>query len=267
MLISAQYLDRDALLNYVATVEGGVRQTGVSRTKGTKGLGGSLGVGPAKVDATRDSESENTLSVEDHDASRLSRLIAAGHDDPEGLAWVEVMDPDTEFATIGLGAFVEWECDVYVPEVVAALSKRSGFVETLKQVQAIAPVAEALGLTMEGLPAASQMDAMRAFVENLDVAPVVIGDDSDTDWKVVGALNLEWIHAGASFDDRVRIIGKVKRRVGPDKWYPLFSLPGMNLLSREERRKKERHGPADSSEEANYVQGPLLVVEYLAIYS
>lgn len=267
MLISAQYLDRDALLNYVAAVEGGVRQSGSSRSRGSHGFGGALGVGPAKVEGKRDVESENTLNVEDHDASRLKRLIAAGHKDPEGLAWVQVMDPEGEFPTIGLGAFVEWECDVYIPETVAALSNHGGLRDTLKMLDALTPAAEALGLDMGGLPGSTEMQAMGSFLENLDVATVVVGDDSDTEWKVVGALAPRWMRHDASFDDRVRIIGKVKKRVGGDKWYPLFSLPGMNLVSRDERRRMERQGPRDAAEEGNYVRGPLLVVEYLAIYS
>lgn len=267
MLISAQYLDKDALADYIAAVEGGLRQSGTSRTKGTSGLGGSLAAGPAKIEATRDAESETTLNVDDHDASRLRRLIESGHEDPEALGWWEVMDPDAEFPTIGLGAFVEWECDVYIPEVVAAMSNHTGLSETLKTMQALMPSAEALGLDMQGLPQADQMQAMGSFLENLDVAPVVVGDDADTEWKVLGALDKRWIRKNASLDDRVRIIGKVKKLVAPGKWYPLFSLPGMNLKNRDERRRMERQGPRNAEEEANFVRGPLLVVEYLAIYS
>lgn len=267
MLISAQYLNQESLLNYVAAIEDGLRKSGVSRSMGSRGLGGSLGVGPVKGEAKRDSESEETLTLEDHDAARLVRLVAAGHENPEELAWVDVMDPDSEFAEIGLGAFVEWECDVFIPESVAVLSKSAGLRATLRQVQALAPAAQALGLDMEGLPASPEMQAMEDFLDNLDVPPVVVGDDSDTEWKIVGSLDPRWIRQGATLDDRVRIIGKVKKRIAADKWYPLLSLPGMNLVNRDERRRMERQGPADPSDEGNYVRGPLLVVEFLAIYS
>lgn len=267
MLISAQYLDRDALSNYIAVVEGGLRQSGSSRSKGASGLRGSLSVGPATAEATRGAETETTLDVADHDASRLQRLLDSGHENPEALGWWEVMDPDAEFPTIGLGAFVEWECDVYIPEVVTAMSNHAGMSETLKTVQALMPSAEALGFDMEGLPEIDQMQAMGSFLENLNVAPVVVGDDADTEWKVLGALDKRWIRGNATLDDRARIIGKVKKQVGHGKWYPLFSLPGMNLKSRDERRRMEREGPRNTEEEANFVRGPLLVVEYLAIYS
>ncbi|WP_322613649.1 DUF6414 family protein [Dermacoccus abyssi] len=267
MLISAQYLDRDALLNYIAGLEGGVRQTGVSRSKGSRGIGAALGAGPVRADARGDRESEDTLTTTDHDASRLQRLIAAGRESPDALRWVEVLEPDTDFADLSLGEFIEWECDIFMPEGVAALSNQSGFREALRQFQDLAPAARALGLDMNGMPAENEMQAMGTFLENLDVPPVVVGEDSDTAWRVVGSLTPQWVRPGATLDDRVRIIGKVKKVVGEGKWYPLISLPGMNLVSREERRRMEREGPADAAMQANYAQGPLLVVEYLAIYS
>lgn len=267
MLISAQYLDKDALANYIAALEGGLRQSASSRSRGNRGLGGSVGVGPAKVEGRRDTESENTFTVEDHEASRLQRLIDAGHNDPQALGWVEVANPDDEFPMIGLGAFLEWECDVYIPEIVAAMSNHSGLGETLKSLQNLMPSAKALGLSLEGLPKAHEMQAMGTFLESLDVAPVVIGDDADTEWKIVGALEKRWIRKGASLDDRVRVIAKVKKRVSQGKWYPLLSLPGMNLISREERRRMERQGPQNAGEQGNFVEGPVLVVEYLSIYS
>lgn len=129
------------------------------------------------------------------------------------------------------------------------------------------PSARALGLSMEGVPEEREMDAMRSFLDQLDVAPVVIGDDPDTEWKLVGSLTKQWISSTASFDGRARVVGKVKKRVGEGRWYPMFSLPGMNLLGRDERRRLEREGPRDATEEQQFVRGPLLVVDYLAIYN
>lgn len=34
--------------------------------------------------------------------------------------------PDLEFAEAGTGAFVEWECDVYIPEAIVAMSSHGG---------------------------------------------------------------------------------------------------------------------------------------------
>ena len=108
---------------------------------------------------------------------------------------------------------------------------------------------------------------MTSFLDQLDVAPVVVGDDSDTDWKVVGSLDKRWIAGEASFDGRVRVIGKVRKKIAADRWYPMVSLPGMNLVNRDERRRLERKGPTDESEKDRFVSGPALVLDYLAIFS
>lgn len=267
MLINSQYLDSDSLTDYIAVVEGGVRKTGTTRSTGAHGLGGSFGVGATKLEGRRNSEVENTLNLEDHDVSRLKRLIDAGHADPEGLSWMDILDPGQDFPGAFIGAFVEWECDIYIPEGLAAISNHADVSGTLKMFQGLMPSAEALGLDTSGLPRAEEVQAMSKFLEELDVAPVIVGDDSETEWKVVGSLDPQWIRKGASLDDRVRIVGKVKKKVARDRWHPLVSLPGMNLLGRADRRRMERDGPSGPKQESQFVRGPLLVVEYLAIYS
>lgn len=267
MLINALYLDESALENYVAALEGGLRDSGSSVSKGSRGFGGSLGMSAVKVDAQVGTESQDTLTLKDHAASRLQRLITAGNTQPEDVCWLEVLNPDSDFLDVGVGTFVHWECDVYIPDSIAALANRDGLANALRLFKGLAPTAKALGLNMSEGPSLEQVDAMVNFVDNVDVVPVVVGDDVDTEWKVVGALSRQWIRPGATFDDRVRIIGKIKKRITPNHWHPLLSLPGMNLVAREERRRMEREGPKDAAQESQFVHGPALVVDYLAIYT
>jgi hypothetical protein len=270
MLIKAQYLNRDDLLNYIAIAEEGVRQSGSSKSTNTKKLGGSLGTNILKADASRAGEVENTVSTEDHDYSRLARLIEAGHANPEDFGWLEALDPDNDFSSVGIGAFIEWECDIYIPEFIKILSNPGDLSSTLNTIQAVASSAEALGLDANEIPKSGEVKAMSTFLNSLDsfkVTPVVVGEDSSTDWRVVGTLDKQWIHQGASLDDRVRIIGKVKKTIETDKWYPFFSLPGMSFVNREERRRMEREGPSNDSDKNQFIHGPLLVLDYLAIYS
>ncbi|GAB3264451.1 DUF6414 family protein [Arthrobacter pigmenti] len=267
MLVNTHYLDRTALTNYIAALEGGLRESGTSKSTGSHGFGGSLGFGGMGVQGSKNSGAENTLNVQDHEASRLQRLIDAGHESPEAVGWIEVNRSDTEFGEAGTGAFIEWECDVYVPEGIAAMANPEGLSNALHTMQALRPSAESLGLDMEGVPDSAQMESMASSLNQLDISPVVVGDDSDTDWRVVGSLNKQWISPDASFDGRVRIVGKVKKRVGQDRWYPMMSLPGMNLVDRDERRRMEREGPRDDDEQDQFVRGPLLVLDYLAIFS
>jgi len=136
--------------------------------------------------------------------------------------------------------------------------------------QTLASSAKALGLDANEIPEPGEVKAMSTFLNSLDsfkVTPVVVGEDSSTDWRVVGTLDKQWIHQRASLDDRVRIIGKVKKIIEMDKWYPFFPLPGMSFVNRNERRRMEREGPSNDSDKNQFIHGPLLVLDYLAIYS
>lgn len=266
VLISPHYLNRSTLATYIAMVEGGLRDSATSKATDSGGFGGSIGWAGAGLRGTKESGTEDTLNVQDHDASRLKRLIDAGHDRPEELGWVTVSQPDVDFADVGMGATIEWECDTYIPEAVAVMGNHRGLGDAIHELQAMMPLADALGLDMSGLPETGQMETMATSLKQLDLSPVVVGEDSDTEWRLVGSLSKEWISDDATFDDRARVVGKVKKRVERDRWYPLASLPGMNLVGREERRRMEREGPEGPDEEDLFIQGPLLVVDYLAIF-
>ncbi|OKX86681.1 DUF6414 family protein [Corynebacterium glutamicum] len=266
MLISPSYLNSSALAGYIATLEGGLRESGSFRSTGSKGISGGISFSAAKVAGENNSETEDSLSVKDHDHSRLQRLIEAAHKNSEELGWIEIMQPDTDFSDLQTGLFIEWECDVYIPDMIAALSQNEGMGATLRKFAGLRPAADALDLNISGLPSSSEMSAMADLLENFDFKPVVVGDDSDTEWKIAGTLQPEWIRPDSSFEDRVRVIGKVKKIVPEGRWYPLFSLPGMNVMKREERRRLERQGPKDDGEKENFLEGPLVVVDYLAIF-
>lgn len=94
---------------------------------------------------------------------------------------------------------------------------------------------------------------------------VIIGEDDDTEWRVAGSIDKRWALQGAEFDGFVRIIAKVIRRIDEGQQRSLLKLPGWNI-SREQRRKMERQFKADSPNSI-MLNGPALMVDYLAIYS
>ncbi len=266
MLINALYLDEIALESYIAALEGGLRDSGSSSRSDGRGFGGSFSLSLVKADAHTDSGSQDTVVIKDHSAARLQRLISAGRERSDELAWVEVSQPDLDFSDIGIGSFVHWECEVYIPEFVSALTPGGDLNKAVQLFKGLAPSAQALGLDAPGMPSVEQLDAIARFAENTNIAPVVVGDNSETEWKVVGSLLQHAIRPEVSFDGSAIIIGKVKKRIPKDGWYPIVSLPGMNLVSREERRRRERKGPESENHKKQFIQGPALVVDYLAIY-
>lgn len=80
------------------------------------------------------------------------------------------------------------------------MSQNKEMSSMLQTIKAFSTTAETLGFDTKGMPDESKIDAMGSFVSQLDVAPVVIGEDSNTDWKIVGSLDKQWISPTASFD-------------------------------------------------------------------
>jgi hypothetical protein len=61
------------------------------------------------------------------------------------------------------------------------------------------------------------------------------------------------------------VVGKVSRVLKEGQLRPFTTFPGMNLGSREQRRKLERQRPKEG-EEDQYLIGPALMLDILAIY-
>jgi hypothetical protein len=74
--------------------------------------------------------------------------------DPEAVGWVDILDHNNDLDGIGIGALVSLECDVYIPDVVRPFSRAGAgeLMDMLNVMDAIAPVAEDLGLDVGGIP-------------------------------------------------------------------------------------------------------------------
>lgn len=257
------YLDRSALHQYITALEGGSLSSSSSRSLKGGARSGGVDTRVVRADGERSHEEESSRSTTDTDEARFDRLLRAAADDPEALAWIEVVEPDSDFDAIGVGAMVSWECDVYVPDIIQMLGQSGETLPAIGMMQELLPAATRLGLDTEGLPGAEEMEAVAAFVGGMNAKALVVGEDDDTDWRVAGNLVDEFVMG--ELDGRARLVGKVVKVLRPGQWKPYLSFPGMNLLSREERRKKERQRP-DPGSEGEYLAGPALMLDVLAIY-
>ena len=267
MLINAKYLNSDQLASYVAALEDGVRESRASRVSVDKSRSGGIDAKFVKGDLGRNTVDDETITTTDHDYARLKRLLDAAASNPENAGWVEVLQPEIDLAESRIGNLVQWECDVYIPETIKALQQNGGIGEAIKMMQNLEPAAKSLGLDMSGLPSSDELEAISRFTDTMQIAPILIGDDDDTDWKVAGSIDPKWIRNIDEIEGRCIVIGKVRKLIPAGRWHLMASLPGMNLLSREERRKKERSGPTDAGEESQYIAGPVAILDFLAVYS
>jgi hypothetical protein len=263
MLRRFLYLDETALAQYVSALDGGaIAQSTRQSTRGGKAEGG-VDAKVAKLSGGRTREDAESLTLNDTDAARFDRLLRAANDDPDALGWVEVVNPDDDLADIGIGAIVAWECELFVPDIVKMFSKAGEALPLIELMQTMAPAAETLGLNVDGIPDSGQLGAMASLVRGINSDALIVGEDDGTDWQVAGSLsgNVEL----SDLEGRARVVGKVARVLKPGQWKPFSTLPGMSLQSREDRRRAERT-PPKPGEEDNYLHGPALVLDILAVY-
>lgn len=261
-LISPLYLNTDMLDTYIAAIEGGLRETETSTTKKNSGVEGGAKFAGTGLNGAKGSTSESTTSSRDHAASRLQRLLSAMDADEENLGVETVLQPDVAFPAVGTGVIVKWECDLFTPEMVSSLA---GAEKAFEAFRSIAPAAESLGLSQDGLPGAGELDAVEKLMGVVDVPRVVVGDEEGTEWKISGRVQDRYVTGEAELEDRAQVIAKVTRVIPKGRWYYLIEPKGLKV-SREKRREKERKGPANDKDRANYLEGPLALVDFLAIY-
>lgn len=228
------------------------------RTSLTKNL-----VGMAGVHEGGDSEQEQRRSRIDTPASRFERLRSLALADVASTGWIDINDVEHDFGEVRTGSLIELECEIYVPEVIKALSPSGGLHDALAFVERLAPQAEVMGLDLTNMPSKPQTEAMKSISGLLGSDVVVVGERDDTDWRVVGRLMDSFVQG--EIEGIARVIGKVTTSWKQGHWKPLMALPGMNILPREQRRQMERMQPK-AGQEQNHLEGPAFMLDVLAIY-
>ncbi|CAL8969289.1 hypothetical protein TESS_TESS_01871 [Tessaracoccus sp. O5.2] len=278
MLIQPEYLNSESLEGYISLIEPGVRGRSSRSRSSDSGLQGGVGVSILKAGGNKSARQEESEEYSDHDIARLRRLLDYGRANPEEAAWITVSQPDSDFEGIGLGAFVEWECDISVPDTVAALNKRGQLGEALKLMESFSELADAIGQPIElGIP-----DEARAMVEianRIDMQLVIVGEDveSGSPWRIVGRLDDRFLVQNADLDGRYICVGKVRRVIPRGDGYSLANIPALatvqSFANRAERRRAERAQGAASrpkkkitEDDAMTLAGPLAVLDLVAVY-
>lgn len=263
MLRRFLYLDRTALRQYSSMIDGGLASSStVTQTRG--------GEDAVRVDAKLvggqkgwSREDQESKVVEDTDEARFDRLMSAAALDAERLGWIDVLDPDADLDRVGVGAVISWECDVWIPPASEMLSSTGEAAQALRMMRSLAPSASALGMAIPGLPDDSQLEAMQRFVEGAEGKAVLVGEADESTWKFVAPLDPSF--RDGDLDGYARVVGKVSKVVPEGRWQPLLTLPGMNLMPRAERRALQSKAP-EPGQEDQYVAGPLVVLDLLAVF-
>jgi len=224
---------------------------------------GGLDAKILKGGLARSRADEELLTMSDTPQARFERLLKLVEFDPETTGWVEVTDSEVDLAESGTGAMIDVECEVYVPDVIKALSSSGGITQALDALEALLPAAQTFGFDTTGLPSKKEREGVKKFAAVLGGNQVAIGELDDSDWRLAGQLKGEFING--DIEGRARMVGKISTRWAKGVWKPLLALPGSSLLPRAERRALERKRPEEGEDE-NYLEGPAVMLDILAIY-
>jgi hypothetical protein len=263
MLKNFLYLNSPALDSYLSALEDGLRGPVEARKSTSGSLSGKVGLSVANAGGERGHQEEEAATRADTASARFERLQKLARQDTESSGWVDVLDAENDLKDLLTGALIEVECEVYIPEIVKALSPSGGLTQAIEQIEALAKVAPALGTRLEGMPDQGQLDALKSIGGALGAYATFVGEIVDADFHVAGRLLDEFVKG--EIEGFARVVGKVSTRWGTGQWKPLLALPGATLMSREQRRELERKGP-DAGQEASWLEGPALMLDVLAIY-
>ena len=271
MLRKFIYLDETTLAGYTATLEGGLIAQTRTRSKTSGAKGGAIKLKFAEGKLAGANENENEWTMSDEPEARFERLLIAADDDPAAIGWTEVMDPNADFSQAQIGEFVSWECDAYIPDVSQMVSKSGDIAKKLVLAGGMIDAFEsgALGDVENATPEAvadmqAKLQLLQGLIGSADIKRSIVGEDADTNWKVFGILHDE--HLRDTIDDeRLVVVGKIKRKLANDHWRRIAAdLVDFKTVNRAERKRRERQAPPEGKEN-EYIAGPALELDILAI--
>ncbi|MBD8729394.1 hypothetical protein [Frigoribacterium sp. CFBP 13707] len=264
MLRHFSYLNENMLGQFISALEGGLGTESSSRETSNGARSGDVDLKVVKGSASSGRERENSRAFIDTPASRFDRLLQALNSDGEDPDWVRIAQPDVEFPSLGVGTLLSWECELFTPEVVQIMGEGSGVKDLFRMMEALRPGAQAAGLDTSRLPAAEEMNSMSTLMNAIDVPRIILGDRDETDWKVFARLDTASVLG--DMEGPSVVVGKVRRLIPAGSYYPLMSLPGMDLGSREERRRRAREVPP-ADQKNNFIEGPAVELDLLATHT
>lgn len=141
MLNDYMYLNGKVVAEYLSALENGSRTALERRTEHEQGVHGGVTAGPVEFGGNAARTVDETESLSDTDHARFSRLVRLAKRNAEEAGWEEVLDPDAVLPTVGFGAILEIEADVYIPDFLKSATAGNEFIETVERFRGAASLA------------------------------------------------------------------------------------------------------------------------------
>lgn len=272
MLIRFVYLDRPTLEGYAAQMDGGlIAETKVQLVK-RRTLSGEINSKFLKIGAQSDGSNNTERTMSYPSEAQFQRLLAVANDDPDTIAWIDVVDPSNDFASAQVGETIAWECDIDIDQGSRIAAQGGGGAQMLGIAEVLVSAGQA-GLNFgsgnfdpeQANRVKAQAEAIRGLLDGLKLNRIAVGrDPSTTNWSVFGPLYNDHLQVEDIENERLIIVGKIKRIVPFGQTRKLLNNEAMQLM--EISRKKPSGSAQADNPLNNEIAGPALELDILAVY-
>lgn len=250
------YLDVRQVDQYLAQVEDGLyddqteqQSTGRERKAGAKVRGGPVEIGG---DIGSNSADEISRTRRQTPESRFNRLYPR-------LEAVQIDElTQSVFSIVGRGQILEVECAVDIPTFSRTLANSS-------ELTGMADLMRTFGESVDD-ETTSMLKGISALAQRSDGSIVATGEIGSEEPIFVFKLSRESLRVGLDdLEGDATVIGTVQRTWPETETYPVLTIPGLNILSRKERREMERTA-SKGDDDAPVIRGPGVTLNVVAIY-
>lgn len=250
------YLDVRQVDQYLAQVEDGLyddqseqQSSGRDRKAGAKLKGGPLEVGG---DIGSNSADEISRTRRQTPESRFNRLYPH-------LGTVEIDElTQSVFSTVNRGQVLEVDCAVDIPTFARTLANSS-------ELTGMAELMRTFGETVDD-ETTRMMEGITTLAQRSDGSIVATGEIGSEEPIFVFKLARESLRVALDdLEGDATVIGTVQRTWPATETYPVLTIPGLNILSRKERREMERN-TSDEDDDAPVIKGPGVTLNVVAIF-
>jgi hypothetical protein len=268
VLIRFVYLDRPTLAGFVSQLDGGlIAETNVRLVK-KRSASGHITTKPFGVGAGGSTDNEHHWTMSYPPEAQFQRLLAVAYDDPDDIAWIDVVDPDNDFGGAQVGETIAWECDVDI-STFSRMAARGGGGSRALELMRLFAAGGAAGFKLGGETIDPQLaaeiktkiDVIRQLLDEMDVNRIAIGRDSETEWSIFGPLYADHLQVEDINNERVIVVGKIKSIIRRGESRKLVNTEAMRFM--QSLNSNVLTAPADPD---NEIAGPALELDILAIY-
>jgi hypothetical protein len=255
------YLNESLVDQFLAQAEDGLYDEVAERERSVGGrkAGGSIGGYGARAEAgvSRDRESELSRVRRQTPESRFNRLAHLAEQLSES-EYVEVSAADDHiYPVLTAGRLLAAECYVDVPSVGRVLAQP-------EQVEALFDVMKSFAADQLSDQDQTAMAGIAKLAGSMGGAIVGTGEIRESAPTLIFKLQKQYLRVDdlGDLEGDAVVFGRVARRWPEGESYPILAVPGLNMMSRGERR---RMGEAPDDSDMT-VPGPGATISVVAIY-